>query len=586
MELFSAIDPRLARSLQSEWERGRTRAHEPLPRGVTLALVGHRAAGKSSLLPEIARLLGREGVDLDAEVARRSGRPLHEWVTLDPSGFRLAERTCFESLPRGSLVACGGGFLSAHPDALRGCLAVLVPITLETYCERLRSDTSRPRLIPELPFEQELREVWFEREEKHRRVHTVPLVDFLLSAAAGKRPRRVVTLPPAVNPRDFAFRALHGGAELLEVRTDLIPPEADLAPAARVLPLLIAERGQPVPEAWRRLAELMDGESPWVGNRGLELMSHHAPAPMTPDEAEAHWSEVPRGTLVKHVEPLGPVSEGWRLLETQARLQARFGEDAVTVLTTGPLALPFRAVLARKNALDYLALDPTWSAAGGQRLLADAVREARAGLPSRPRLAVLGHQIALSRSPSIHPQPFDRIELPPDVEVAPFVTALLPHYRGFAVTSPFKRHVLPTAAVNTLWRSGSAFEGDNTDVVGASAALSKLGGSSFTVLGQGGVADALAAAAVQLGVELRFVQRGEAAGKQLTGAIVWTWPSELEAPEGLSLQGARVGVISYGARGHRIARQIRALGGTPVWLGARWFVKQARAQRERWEAAR
>ena len=585
MELFTAIDPRLTTSLQAEWERRRTRAFEPLPRGVTLALVGHRAAGKSSLLPMVAKLLGREGIDLDLEVARRSGRPLRDWVTIDVQGFRAAERACFESLPRGALVACGGGFLSSHPEALQGCLPVLVPISLETYCERLRADTSRPRLHPELTFEEELREVFFEREEQHRRVRTMPFVDFLLAAAAGWRPRRVVTLPPAVNPRDFAFRSLHAGAELLEVRTDLIAPEADLAPAARVLPLLISERGAPVPAPWRPLAELLDGESPWVSARGLELWSHHAQTPLSPDEADALWKDVPRGVLVKHVEPLGPLSSAWRLLETQARLQARFGADNATVLATGPMALPFRAVLARKNALDYLALDSDWAAAPGQRLLADAVREARAGLPARARLGVMGHGISLSRSPSIHPQPFDRIELPADADVAQLVQTLLPHYRGFAVTNPFKRRVLSDVAVNTLWRADGAFKGDNTDVMGAAAALSKLGGSTFLVLGEGGVADALAAAAIQLGVAMKFIKRSEAAGQKYEGPVVWTWPPDVEAPEGLDLTCARVGVISYGPRGHRIARQVRALGGTPVWLGARWFVKQARAQRKKWEAA-
>lgn len=586
MELFDAIDPRLSGALHSEWERRCTRAFEPLPRGVTVALVGHRAAGKTSVLPAASKLLGRPGLDLDAELVRRFGRPLREWVATDEPGFRAAERACFDSLPRGSLVACGGGFLSWHPDALHGCIAVLVPITLETYCERLRDDATRPRLQPGLPLETELRTLWFEREERHARVRTISLVDLLLAATGGKRARRVVTLPPAVDPRDFAFRARRLGAELLEVRTDLIDPQADLAPAARALPLLLAERVKPVPAAWRALADLVDGESPWVGSRGLEQLSHHATAPLSPDEAEALWREVPRGVLVKHVEPLGPAASGWRLLETQRRLQARFGDDAVTVLATGPLALPFRAVLARQNALDYLALDSGWSAAEGQRLLADAAREARAGNPTRARLAVVGHQISLSRSPSIHPQPFDRLELPADTDLPPLLEALRPHYRGFAVTTPFKLQVFENRSVNTLWREGGGFKGDNTDVVGAVAALEKLRGSTFTVLGEGGVADALAAAAIQLGVAMKFVQRAEAAGLHLEGSVVWTWPPAIEAPEGLTLHGARVGVINYGPRGHQVARQVRALGGIPVWLGARWFVTQARAQRERWEAVK
>src|SRR4051812_12827745 len=117
MELLIAIDPRLAPSHLAAWERERLRPHAPLPRGVTVALVGHRASGKSTLLPLVGRLLGREGVDLDLELARRSGRDLRSWVQEDEPSFRASERACFESLPAGSLVACGGGFLASHPTA-------------------------------------------------------------------------------------------------------------------------------------------------------------------------------------------------------------------------------------------------------------------------------------------------------------------------------------------------------------------------------------------------------------------------------------------------------------------------------------
>lgn len=577
-DLFSAVDPRLSASLRNEWERRRTRATEPLPRGVTVALVGHRAAGKTFLLPAVAGLLGKAGIDLDAELERRAGRALGPWVTEDLDGFRRAERACFQSLPRGSVVACGGGFLSTHASVLRGCVSVLVPITAETWFERMRADTSRPRLHPELTLEEELQQVWFEREELHRRVRTLSLVDFLLATTAGRRPLRVVTLAPAVNPSDFAFKARRLGAELLEVRTDLISSEVDLGPASRVLPLLVAERQSPAPAAWRLLADTFDGASG-------SLRSHHAERPLTPDEAEAVWRDVPPGVAVKHVEPLGPPADGWRLLETQRRLQARFGQHQVTVLATGPLALPFRAVLARNNALDYLALDASWAAAAGQRLLVDAVREARAGLPQRPRLGILGSHLELSRSPSIHPQPFDRIDLPTDVELAPLLQALLPHYKGLAVTSPFKTTVLGTRAVNTLWRTAGGYLGENCDVAGAVAALEGLDGSSLTVLGQGGVGDALTAAAEQRSITLRFVKRADAVGLHLEGWVVWAWPDHVEAPEGLRLDRARVGVISYGPRGQLIAQKIRGLGGQPVWLGSRWFVAQARAQRERWEAA-
>lgn len=584
MELFDAIDPRLSKTLQAEWERRRASPHEPLPRGVTVALVGHRAAGKTSLLPAVEKLLGRAGVDLDAALAQHAQRDLRSWLSSDFEQFRAAERACFAALPSASLVACGGGFLSHHPDALAGCIAVEVPITFETYCERLEADVTRPRLLPALSIDEELREIWQTRESLHRRLQTMAWVDFLLAAAAGRRPRRVVTLPPMVDAVDFALRSRRAGAELLEVRTDLIPTDTDLRGAARVLPLLIAQRELPVPPAWVELAEVLDVETPRAGPR--VLLSHHAAVPLTPDQAVALWKSAPNNTRVKHVEPLGPPAEGWRLLETQRRLKEQFGPESVTVLATGPLALPFRAVLARENALDYLALEPGFSAAAGQRLLADGVREARAGMPRRARLGIFGHEISGSKSPAIHPQPFDRIDLLADVDLSPLIDALQPHYRGFAITSPFKRSLREGRSINTLWRVATlGYDVDNTDVDGAKAALEKLGGSSFTVLGEGGVADALAAAAIDRAVQMRFIRRIDCKGQPISGSVIWTWPAELDAPAPLRLDGLRVGVISYGARGHRIGRRIRLLGGTPVWLGARWFIAQARAQREKWEEA-
>jgi len=63
------------------------------------------------------------------------------------------------------------------------------------------------------------------------------------------------------------------------------------------------------------------------------------------------------GKLVKQSGPLAEPKDFPGVLATQQALIERFGANHVTVLCTGPLALPFRAVLAQKNALDYLALD-------------------------------------------------------------------------------------------------------------------------------------------------------------------------------------------------------------------------------------
>jgi shikimate kinase len=566
------------------------RSKEPidgLPRQVTVVLAGHRAAGKSTLLPHVARVLERRAIDLDHELERREGRSIRAWFTSDPASFRAAERALFESLPAGVVVAVGGGFLSSHPDALRGTLPVLVPVSFETFRERLLADATRPRLRPELGLEDELRQVFDERERLHRRVPVMPLVDFVL-AMRRSRARRVVTLPPGVEPIEFATLARREGADLLELRTDLVPSSIAVSGLSEVLPLLVAERGSPVPPTWRAAATLVDSAEG-------SLRSLHAPTPLTTAEALAQWKDAPSDVSVKHVEPLGELGSAHRLLETQAALIERFGPSRVTVLATGPLATAFRCVLAERNALDFLALDPSWSAAPGQRLLRDAVRSHRSAThdPLTRRLAILGSPLVHSKSPRLHAQPFDRLEVPADVELGSFLRAVQPHYRGFAVTNPLKNAAARTVqtsreAVNTLVREGADYEGYDTDREGAAATLSALTSSSgarrVTVLGNGGVGTALRAAAEQLGISLEFLRLG-AADRRLQGAVVWTWPSPVKPPAGLRLDGCSVAVISYGAPGRVIARHVRELGGTPLRLGPRWFIAQARRQKILWETA-
>jgi hypothetical protein len=398
----------------------------------------------------------------------------------------------------------------------------------------------------------------------------------------------VVTLPPFTHPVEFAWRARHAGAEVLEVRTDVTPLEVDLAPVARALPVLVAERGVAAPPAWRSRAALFDAPG------GL-VASFHADRPLTVDEAVARWQDVPEGVQVKHVEPLGDLSRAHRLFETQARLIERLGPSRVTVLATGPLAGPFRALLALDNALDYLALEPEWSAAPGQRLLADAVRASRRArqAPRTHRLGILGHPLAHSRSPRLHAQPFDRLDVPEDTDLDALLAALRPHYRGFAVTTPFKKRVAQAVgalrpAVNTLVRDVEGWAAFNTDREGALATLSALtartGERAVTVLGDGGATDALREAAAQLHVPLTVLTRATAAVVTTTAAV-WTWPQSVSPPAGLGLRGVTVAVIAYGAPANAIAASIRALGGTPLRLGPRWFLAQARRQRALWESS-
>jgi hypothetical protein len=413
--------------------------------------------------------------------------------------------------------------------------------------------------------------------------------------------RRVVTLPPSLRGSEalrFAADARSQGADMLEVRTDLHPAHSvDATALARHLELLVSERGTPLPPDWVAAARWVDRDVVHAGELaaplGKLLASHHAERALSTKEALRLWEvALPTRALVKHIEPLGDVSRARlsELLETQARLGARFGAERVTVLAMGTVALPVRAVLARRNALDYVALGGDWKAAPGQRLLADAVREAQGKLEGNgDRLGILGTSIVHSRSPRIHRQPFDRIDIPEDASVESLVDALLPHFRGFAVTSPFKirlaRHTgSPLDAINTLVRRQDRWESFNTDTEGARTVLKRLGAREGFVLGDGGASAALRAVAPEVGCALRFLRRAEIS-EPLTGSGIWTWPDRITPPEALRFEAARVAVIAYGAPGRRISTEITRRGGIPVLLGAAWFIAQARRQRALWESA-
>jgi len=188
-EILARVDPRLREQVQEElraWKEGVPRAARPA--GPRVVLVGHRGAGKSTLLPRVAALLGRRPLDLDAEIERALGRPIREVFAEDERRFRAAERECFQRAPAGTAIAAGGGFLALHPDLLSGgdTTAVLVPVSFETYRERLLKDETRPRLRPHLSAEEEVRAVYEEREAIHRALaERVMSLAELLAGAGG-----------------------------------------------------------------------------------------------------------------------------------------------------------------------------------------------------------------------------------------------------------------------------------------------------------------------------------------------------------------------------------------------------------------
>lgn len=145
-----------------------------------LALVGPRGAGKSTIAEPLARELGFEAVDADAELAQRAGLSAGEFLRrFGEPAFRALEREVTGELLRrdGVVVATGGGAV-LDPDLrrlLRGkgtfCALLLAPVPV--LVARLALEpAARPRLT-DLPPEREVESLLAVRLPLYREVaHT------------------------------------------------------------------------------------------------------------------------------------------------------------------------------------------------------------------------------------------------------------------------------------------------------------------------------------------------------------------------------------------------------------------------------
>ena len=122
-----------------------------------VALVGFMGAGKSTLGREVAERLGREFVDLDAEVENVTGRPVAELFGEGEAFFRTKEaRVTLDRLRGGppAVLALGGGALGSSQvrDALRElAFTVHVEVDVDEAWARVR-ESGRPLAKDELEF--------------------------------------------------------------------------------------------------------------------------------------------------------------------------------------------------------------------------------------------------------------------------------------------------------------------------------------------------------------------------------------------------------------------------------------------------
>ncbi len=119
---------------------------------LNIVLTGFMGTGKSSVARELAHMLGRKVVDVDAEIERRAGKSISSiFAEYGEPRFRDLETEATRETAKGKsqIISTGGGVVlrKENMDALRGSgIVFCLFATPEAILERTRSNKDRPLL--------------------------------------------------------------------------------------------------------------------------------------------------------------------------------------------------------------------------------------------------------------------------------------------------------------------------------------------------------------------------------------------------------------------------------------------------------
>jgi shikimate kinase len=140
--------------------------------GINIYLIGMMGCGKSSVGPELAKLLGYRFIDADSVIAAAAGCSISEiFDSQGEAGFRLLETQVLHQISQwhSLVVATGGGVVttSANWGALRQGLVVWLQVDAAQLLERLEAHPGDRPLLQQPNPETELLKLLQARAEKY-----------------------------------------------------------------------------------------------------------------------------------------------------------------------------------------------------------------------------------------------------------------------------------------------------------------------------------------------------------------------------------------------------------------------------------
>jgi shikimate kinase len=132
---------------------------------MNIVLIGYRGTGKSVVGELLSRKLNRETISMDAEIVKKAGMPIPEFVEQNdwPKFRDLETEVAHELAQRDNIIVdCGGGVIERQeniPALSANGVVFWLQASVDVIVDRIAGGTERPALIEGKTFTEEVAEV-------------------------------------------------------------------------------------------------------------------------------------------------------------------------------------------------------------------------------------------------------------------------------------------------------------------------------------------------------------------------------------------------------------------------------------------